>query len=191
MLLAILMSATTVSAQRIGVGTNGLYWLTATPNADVHVRMSRRTSLDVGFAARPRCVVKDFGMKFVDFSPELRVWLSRNGMQHHFVGVAAQAAMYTAQWRGSGYVQGHRGDVVGLGATYGYAWMLNGRLNLEVEAGLGCFYARDTKNGQFEDGEHVFPRERILFPAPIKLGVNLVYFFKPISSRKRGASMDK
>lgn len=170
-----LLWAATLSAQRIGVGTNGIYWLAATPNATLHVRMSNRTSINMEFAGRPSLRYGSANLKWLNFSPEVRFWLGkRTGMQHHFIGLAAQAASYRAAWRNDF----HKGELLGLGVTYGYDWMLTKRLNLEVTAGLGAYLNSNNANHAMVEGTDSYLYERHYFVAPIKLGVNLIYFIR-------------
>ncbi len=169
----IMMWAVVASAQRIGVGTNALYWGTLTPNASLHVRTSNRSSLNLEFSGRPGLSIGPANLKWLNFSPEVRFWLGkRTGMQRHFVGIVGQAASYRVRWKDDN----HKGELLGLGVSYGYDWMLTKRLNLEVTAGLGAFYNLDNRNHRTDGDAYVYDRH--LFVAPIKLGVNLIYFIR-------------
>lgn len=169
-LIALVAMATTAAAQRVGVSTNGLYWLTATPNASLHLRMSDKISVNLDVMGRPRLGFDKLNVKGFAISPEVRFWLSRHTYTQHFVGGMITGADYSGWWGD----HGHKGQMVAIGATYGYDWVLTKRLNLEVTAGVGVGLARDLR----DVGKGNMTAKNHIFPAPLKLGVNLIYLIR-------------
>lgn len=173
-LLCLLSWTSLAYSQRVGIGTNALYWATLTPNANVHLRMSQRTSLNLEFAARPKVSIKGTNLTFANFSPEVRFWLTRNGGPRMFWGVALQSALYAGQWS----EQTYRGSMVGAGPTFGFTWMLGERFNLEATLGAGVMYIGNRRTPIYPT-EAVEPiREHLITPAPIKFGVNFIYYIR-------------
>lgn len=173
-LLCLISLTSMVYAQHIGVSTNALYWATVTPNASVHFRTSQKTSVNLEVAAHPYISVNGYGLRFVNFSPEVRFWFGRNGIARPFWGVAAQSALYSGQWEDNN----HKGSLIGGGLTIGYNWTLSERFNLEVTAGAGVMYIRDTSTPIYSEGTPQPVRGGLITPAPIKLGVNFIYFIR-------------
>lgn len=64
---------------------------------------------------------------------------------------------------------------IGLGASYGYSWLLGKRWNIEVEGGLGAMWAKHSKYKCERCGDYV-SKGSYLLPVP-KLSVNFVYLF--------------
>lgn len=173
-LLSLLLTSSIAFAQRIGVGTNALYWATLTPNVNVQLRMSQITSLNLEVAARPNISIKGYGLRFINFSPELRFWLSKNAKARPFVGIAGQSAFYSGQWKD--YT--HKGSLVGLGATVGFSWILSTHFSVETTVGAGGMYIQDASAPLYPETKVEPTKDKIFTPAPIKLGVNFIYYFR-------------
>ena len=75
-----------VCGQSVALKTNGLYWLTTTPNAGVEVALSRKMTLDVSAAYNPWTFKDDKKMRFWLVQPELKYWLCEK-FEGHFVGI--------------------------------------------------------------------------------------------------------
>lgn len=167
LLLILLAVASGAYAQRVGVSTNGLYWLAGAPNASLQVRMSQAYSLNLEFAGRPRIYgVAGYNPKFVSFAPEVRYWFKKQGMHRHFAGVMMQAVDYSMV----GKDKLHAGDMLGLGVTYGYDWIIKEHWNIEATAGLGGAIMRNRTDGRATTTK--------IIPAPLRLGVNVIYFIR-------------
>lgn len=125
----------TSSAQEVAVKTNGLYWLTITPNADVEFGLSRKVTLDLSGAYNPWTFKDDKKMRFWLIQPEVKYWLCEK-FEGHFVGIHLHGAQYFGGFSDERY----DGYLVGGGFTYGYDWILSPHWNLEAAIGIG--YAR-------------------------------------------------
>ena len=73
-------------SQQIAVKTNGLYWLTTTPNVGVEVALNNKFTFDLSAAYNPWTFKDDKKMKFWLIQPEARYWLCEK-FEGHFVGV--------------------------------------------------------------------------------------------------------
>lgn len=82
-----------VSAQRINLKTNALYWAAETPNIGMEFRMNRHLTLNME-AMTSFMNIKDYKVKGYAFTPEMRYWLSARPQAGHFIGLMGVAADY-------------------------------------------------------------------------------------------------
>lgn len=167
-LLLLLASAIGAWSQRATVSTNALYWLTATPNVAMQFRTSRLTSVQMEVMGRYKPGLMGHNLRFVGFSPEVRFWPEQVGLQRFYVGMMAQTAIYDARWASG---DTHKGGIIGFGPSFGFDWIVGKHWNIELSTGLGCVLLRDRKNYAEHHTTH-------LYPAPLRLGVNVVYILK-------------
>ena len=162
----------TVDAQRVSLKTNGLYWLGASPNLGVELRMSRRFTLDVEAAGNP-FTFNDFKTRHATFYPELRYWFAGRPQVQHFVGFMGIASAYDLHLKG----WMHKGDAFGVGLTYGYCFALSKHWSLETTLGLGVlrYLERKYKEGTANPG---YMNHRGWVSMPTKIGVSVVYIIK-------------
>lgn len=170
--LALVCSGQTVCAQRVAVKTNALYWLTASPNIGMELRMSRHITMNLEAAASPLSI-KDTKLRHATFNPELRYWFSARPQAGHFAGIMGFASAYDLHLKS----QTHKGAAYGVGITYGYSLVFSKHWSMEATAGLGLLRYREKK---YKDGT---PQPKGVnhsgfTPAPTKLGVTFVYIFK-------------
>ena len=190
----LLSFAGTVSAQKIAVKTNSLYWLTATPNVGFEFAMAPRWTFEVAGGYNPWTLNKEDNVKAKRFlvTPEVRYWFCEAFMGH-FIGINGN---YT-QFNVSGILipdafykhsEGHyfiddlqharsQGWAVGAGLTYGYAWPISRRWNMEFTLGLGWWY---TEYDRFESRTCGLFQESVSRHAfgPTALGLSFIYLIK-------------
>lgn len=190
----LLSFAGTVSAQKIAVKTNSLYWLTATPNVGFEFAMAPRLTFEVAGGYNPWTLNKEDNVKAKHFlvTPEVRYWFCEAFMGH-FIGINGN---YT-QFNVSGILipdafykhsEGHyfiddlqharsQGWAVGAGLTYGYAWPISRRWNMEFTLGLGWWY---TEYDRFESRTCGLFQESVSRHAfgPTDLGLSFIYLIK-------------
>lgn len=190
----LLSFAGTVSAQKIAVKTNSLYWLTATPNVGFEFAMAPRWTFEVAGGYNPWTLNKEDNVKAKHFlvTPEVRYWFCEAFMGH-FIGINGN---YT-QFNVSGILipdafykhsEGHyfiddlqharsQGWAVGAGLTYGYAWPISRRWNMEFTLGLGWWY---TEYDRFESRTCGLFQESVSRHAfgPTDLGLSFIYLIK-------------
>lgn len=163
-----------VSAQRINLKTNALYWAAETPNIGMEFRMNRHLTLNME-AMTSFMNIKDYKVKGYAFTPEMRYWLSARPQSGHFIGLMGVAADYDLTHKQCH----HDGDALGVGLTYGYSFVLGKRWSLELTAGAGFLHRKEkyynVEKGQAEPEKANNTR---WMAAPLKAGVSFVYILK-------------
>ena len=135
-------------AGSVAVGTNTLYWLSATPNAGVEWAASERFSLALSFGYnafnfpnRTNSAGNPANPKLHHWSamPEGRLWL-----RHTFEGSYFGLHLLGGQFNAGGlpfprFFRDHRyeGYALGAGLSYGYVWRLGRDWRIGASAGLG------------------------------------------------------
>ena len=193
---AFLASLGTASAQKFAVKSNALYWASATPNVGLEVTIAPRWTIEVEGGYNPWLLNEESNTKLKHFlvSPELRYWFC-NSFQGHFLGINANYTQYnigalpfqapnlfldlSADAPAMPDLRQARieGWAVGAGLTYGYAFPIARRWNMELTCGLGWWY---SEYGQYES------RKCGLFQQDVNkhalglstLGVSFIYMIK-------------
>ena len=135
-------------AESVAVGTNTLYWLSATPNAGVEWAASERFSLALSFGYnafnfpnRTNSAGNPANPKLHHWSvmPEGRLWL-----RHTFEGSYFGLHLLGGQFNAGGlpfpsFFRDHRyeGYALGAGLSYGYVWRPGRDWRIGASAGLG------------------------------------------------------
>lgn len=151
----IIMLASIVSNAQIAVKTNLLYDATTTPNIGAEMRVAEKSTVNLVYGINPWTFDSDSHgerkVKHWVLMPEYRWWtcLPYNG---HFFGVHALAGQFNAAnvdlpipgafFSGANITREVRdsrfqGTFAGVGATYGYQWILSRHWNIEAEIGVG------------------------------------------------------
>ena len=177
----------TGSAQSVTLRNNLLYDATLTPNLGLEIRTSTHWTLGVNAGVNAWDIDKETNKKWRHFliSPNVRRYfyqkqdtlrirlanyLEIDGIYSHFnVGnTKIPFGLYKA-------VQEQRlqGDLVALGAKYGYSWILSRDWRIEAEAGVAVGYAWFKEYDCPHCGTYLGKDDRI-FLLP-QLGVNVVY----------------
>ena len=184
------------SAQKVGVKSNALYWAAATPNLGFEFAMGERWTFELEGGYNPWTLNAEKNMKNKHWlvSPEFRYWFC-NSFQGHFIGINGNYAQYNIgslpfafppvfvdlsnESVGIPDLQNSRieGWAVGAGLTYGYAFPIARRWNMELTAGFGWWY---TEYGQFESRkcglfQQDFQKHAL---GPTALGVSFIYMIK-------------
>ena len=182
------------NAQKFAVKTNGLYLATATPNVGVEAAIGERWTVEIEGGYNPWTFDKEKNVKAKHWlvSPEFRYWFC-NSFQGHFIGINGNYAQFNA---GALPVSVHKafisldqtpgpdleksraeGWAVGVGLTYGYAFPIARRWNMEFTAGFGYWYTvynryESRKCGLFQEtvNEHAL--------GPTSLGISFIYMIK-------------
>ena len=192
--ILLLSFAGTASAQKAAVKTNSLYWLTATPNVGFEFAMAPRWTFEIAGGYNPWILDKDANVKAKHFlvTPEVRYWFCESFLGH-FIGINAN---YT-QFNVSGILipevfykeeslgcfldnlqhARSQGWAVGAGITYGYAWPIARRWNMEFTLGLGWWY---TEYDKFESRKCGLFQENVAKHAfgPTDIGLSFIYMIK-------------
>ncbi len=186
--------AGTVSAQKVAVKTNSLYWLTATPNVGFEFAMAPRWTFEIAGGYNPWTLDKDANVKAKHFlvTPEVRYWFCES-FQGHFLGINANYTQFIVSGilipevfykeESNGYFLDNlqharsQGWAVGAGITYGYAWPIARRWNMEFTLGLGWWY---TEYDRFESRKCGLFQEKVAKHAfgPTDIGLSFIYMIK-------------
>ena len=166
----------TASAQKVAVKTNALYWGTATPNVGLEIAMAPRWTFELAGGYNPWTFDKDENIKAKHFlvTPEFRYWFCE-AFQGHFIGINGNYTQYNVS--GIHVPARIQGWAAAAGITYGYAWPISRRWNMEFTLGLGYWYTEydrfeSRKCGLFQEtiGKHAF--------GPTDLGISFIYMIK-------------
>lgn len=140
-------SITKLSAQSIVLKNNLLYDATATPNLGLEVRVAPKWTVGLMAGYNPFPLHdSERKWKHVLISPEFRYWCC-SAFAGHFVGANLIYSHYNAGGihLPFGLVKSLRterfqGDLAGIGAFYGYSWILSNRWSVEADIGIGYGY---------------------------------------------------
>ena len=193
--LAFLASMGSASAQKFGVKTNVLYGVTATPNLGFESALSERWTFELEGGYNPWTLDADNNIKVKHWlvSPEFRYWFCES-FQGHFIGLNGNYTMFNiggvpvpvtkAFFPITGASAGDdlentriQGWAAGAGLTYGYAFPIARRWNLELTLGYGVWY---TEYDQFESRKCGLFQEEVKKWAlgPTALGVSFIFMIK-------------
>ena len=150
---AFLASFSSASAQKVAVKTNALYWATATPNLGFEFALGDRWTFELEGGYNPWTLDAEQNMKLKHWlvSPEFRYWFC-NSFQGHFIGINGNYTQFNIG--GLPFAMPNlfvnlspdaapmpdlqaariQGWAVGAGITYGYAFPIARRWNMELTA---------------------------------------------------------
>lgn len=163
-------TANQVKAQFYSVQTNAIEWGTGTLNIEGSMLLNKSWTLHAGLACNPWTLKNNKKIKHWLFEPGVRYWPWQTYVGK-FIGMYAIGTRYNmglTKYRYDGYG-------FGVGASYGYSWLLGKRWNIEAEAGIGAIWAKHSKYRCEHCGDYV-SKGTYLLPVP-KLSVNFVYLF--------------
>lgn len=183
-----------LNAQRFAVKTNALYLATATPNVGLEVALGERWTFEAEGGYNPWIFDKEKNMKAKHWlvSPEFRYWFC-NSFQGHFIGINGNYTQFNV---GALPVPVHEafislnqtqeqdleksrveGWAVGAGLTYGYAFPIARRWNIEFTAGFGYWY---SVYNQYESRKCGLFQETVQKHAlgPTSLGISFIYMIR-------------
>lgn len=171
-LLLLLICYSAVKAQSVGIKTNALYWATSTINLGVEVALAPKITMELGGVYNPFEFHDNRKIKGWGVQPELR-WWTCSKFAGHFFGIHGQFAEYNAGLEKYRY----DGNVVGMGLSYGYDWVIGKRWNLEATVGLGYNYMVYNRYGRTKCGNFVDKQYKNYW-GPTKLGLSFIYLFR-------------
>lgn len=155
--------------QSHSLSTNGVSLGTLSLNAEYSARITNKQSVHLPVSWNPWIFGGNKKMKHFTASPQWRYWKTEAYLAH-FLGANLIGSRYNVS-RGSYRFEG---GAYGVGVSWGYAWLLNKRLNLEVQAGMGVV---GTHYKRFDCGicGDYLSKESKWFLVPNRLAVSLVY----------------
>ncbi|EFS34404.1 MULTISPECIES: DUF3575 domain-containing protein [Bacteroides] len=158
-------------AQNVAVKTNGLYWLTMTPNAGIEFALNKKVTLDLSAAYNPWTFKADKKMRFWFVQPEAKYWFCEK-FEGHFVGLHLHGAQYFGGFKEKRY----DGYLLGGGLTYGYDWILSPHWNLEASIGIGYAHL------WYKESDRIpclkcYENKHKNYVGPTKATLSLIYIF--------------
>lgn len=173
----------TADAPRWAVKTNLATWGTASLNAAGEVRMSDKTSLNLGLSYNPWTYKDNKKWKHILVQPEVRYWMCAP-FGGHFLGGHLIYSHYNAGgtdlpcgiWK---KLKDNRfqGDLYGIGVVYGYNWILSPHWNIEAALGLGYGFTHYKQYECRTCGNFKGTFDKHLF-LPTKVALSFVYIIK-------------
>lgn len=192
---AFLASLGTANAQKAAIKTNALYWATTTPNIGMEFALGDRWTFELEGGYNPWNLDSDNNMKVKHWlvSPEFRYWFC-NSFQGHFIGINANYTQFNIGGLPEGMpnlfvnlntevpmpdlsVARIQGWAVGAGLTYGYAFPIARRWNMELTVGYGWWY---TEHDQYESRKCGLFQQAVARHAlgPATAGISFIYMIK-------------
>ena len=192
---AFLASLGTANAQKAAIKTNALYWATTTPNIGMEFALGDRWTFELEGGYNPWNLDSDNNMKMKHWlvSPEFRYWFC-NSFQGHFIGINANYTQFNIGGLPEGMpnlfvnlntevpmpdlsVARIQGWAVGAGLTYGYAFPIARRWNMELTVGYGWWY---TEYDQYESRKCGLFQQAVARHAlgPATAGISFIYMIK-------------
>lgn len=177
----------------VALKTNILYDAATTPNLGLEVGIGRKNSIQLFYGLNPWKFGKEDHTKYAKHwvvMPEFRWWTCTK-FNGHFFGVHLLGGQFNAAnislpipgffFGGDNLRSGvrdnrYQGGMVGLGATYGYQWILSKHWNIEAEIGIGYINAWYNKYPCYECGAKI-SSGNTNYAGITKLGISLLYIF--------------
>lgn len=145
-LVATMAFSFTLSAQNAAIKTNLLYGATATPNLQLELGLSKKSTLELGAGLNWFDFSNNKKIKHLLVQPEYRWWFCET-FNGSFLGVHAHGAQFNVG--GLDVPVGrldvfkdnrYQGYLYGGGISFGHQWVVHPRWN--IEASIGAGYAR-------------------------------------------------
>ncbi len=161
------------NAQFYAFSTNLVGWATGSPNAGIDCALNRSVSADFQFMGN-FLNNSAFSTQHIMIQQGLRFWRLENNVGD-FWGFHFTEMLYNIG--DSEYI--FKGWSAGLGFSYGYAWLLAKRWNMNFEIGLSAMYMEDNKkdrkpNWMYDALNRNYQRVMLI---PTKAQVSITYLF--------------
>ncbi len=183
LLFVVVTLSPNVRAQKVALKTNLLYWgAMGTANVEGEVVTGRHSSVNLMLGYNPWTFSENKKMKHISALLGYRYWFCQP-MNGSFIGVQGEYAHFNAGnlhfplsiWKN---LRDERlqGNMVALGVSYGYHFVLSRHWSLETEIGLGLAYAKYGRYPCYECGPKLGNGEK-LFLKPTRAAMSVVYLF--------------
>lgn len=175
----------TVAAQEIAVKTNLFYGgLIQTPNIGVEWKISPKLTLDLWGAYNPFPLGKsglglgNRKMKHWLVQPEFRYWFCESFNGHFWGGhiFYGEYNIGNIHYLGLGDYR-RQGNLVGVGISYGYQWILSPHWSIEGVIGVGYARLHYNKYPCKECGKRISIENRNYW-GPTRAAISVIYVLK-------------
>lgn len=175
-----------IKAQNVGIKTNLLTDIAASPNLGIEVKLAPKWTLEVVGEINDWDVNRHL-WKHWFVQPEARFWFC-DSFAGHFLGVHAITGQYNfgnisngINFLGSDFSQlsdyRFQGWAAGAGVAYGYDWILAKHWNLEAEIGIGWIYTRYDQFSCYQCQKKVASNKPHNYFGLTKLALAIEYIF--------------
>lgn len=129
-----LFFALQASAQMVAVKSDVLKDAMMIPNITADFTVGERHTLGVQLFGASK--IYGNTAEIIGIAPSFRYWISGRPLSRFFIGVTAQAANYTINWKSDSY----HGNSLAAGLNFGYVFNLSTKFNIEVVGGTDLLY---------------------------------------------------
>lgn len=166
-----LMSCINLYSQSKTLSTNIIGWGTLSMNAEVSIAITDKQTLHLPIAWNPWTFANNKKMKHLTVSPQWRYWRTERYLGHFF-GANLIGSRYNVG------LKSYRKDgwAYGLGGSWGYAWILGKRWNIEAQAGVGIIRTNYRRYDCGKCGDFL-SRESKWYVVPNRLALSFMYMF--------------
>ncbi len=131
-LMVFLCISKDANAQRFAISTNLLDYILIAPNLEVELAMNQHNTISMFASASPWRINEKYSISQITVSPEYKYWFTMPFFGH-YLGANIKYCSYDTYWNSTRY----DGNLLGLGATYGYSIIIGKKWNLVPNIGLG------------------------------------------------------
>ncbi len=180
--IIISLMAGTAHAQMISIRSDAVPYAAFAPNLGTELVTGNKTSvlLETLFAYH------SFGsnVKALSASGEFRYWFHGRPMTREFLGASLLGATYKFFKEDGPNPKTYKGNVGGLGLTFGYVWPLGkkNRWNMELRGGIGVYRYHQLSRYEWEGSQKKFT-EKGWVVLPYKIGFSFSYII-PTEKKK-------
>lgn len=178
-LATIILFPLKASSQEFALKNNILGDLTGSLNLAGELRCGDKTSVQVGVSYNPWTFSDNKKFKHILVQPEYRYWFS-DAFMGHFVGLEAQYAQYNVAGVSPIHTiknNRYQGNLMGVGVTYGYQWMLSTFWNIEANLSVGYVHFDYDKYGPEKGARRINSSKNDYF-GPVQAGISIIYFLR-------------
>ena len=186
LLILVLCLSTGIKAKTIGIKSNLLTDIAASPNLGIEVGVAPKWSIELVGEINDWSINRHLWKHWL-VQPAARYWFC-DRFAGHFIGFHALGGQYNfgnihnnITFLGSRFKNltdyRYQGWAAGAGIGYGYAWVLGKHWNLEAEIGIGWLYTRFDKFSCQNCGKRLEKNRPHNYVGPTKLAINFEYIF--------------
>lgn len=168
------LSVTRVCAQVFGITTNVIGLATGTINVGVDFKLGDHLSIEVPIYINP-IVTGNISLLNASLQPALKIWFY-NVFVGHYLAISNLSAYYQIAMRSDAV---DKGWLTGGGLSYGYSFILSKRWSMNLEIGIGAYYAKYDnfkRDVHYTEDKYVYTRESLLF-LPARTMCGITYHF--------------